>query len=59
MPYKELTPVSALTEGLKDAGVECVYNFPGFHSHEIAEQLGCIRSLSMSEWPIVRPLVLL
>ena len=48
MPYKELTPVSALAEGLKDAGVECVYNFPGFHSHEIAEQLGCTQ-ISINE----------
>jgi indolepyruvate ferredoxin oxidoreductase alpha subunit len=40
--------LEAVATGLRDGGVESVYNFPGFHSHEIAEFLG-VTQISLNE----------
>jgi indolepyruvate ferredoxin oxidoreductase alpha subunit len=40
--------IESIVIGLQDGGVKSVYNFPGFHSHEIAEGLG-MRQISLNE----------
>lgn len=32
--------IKALTSGFQDGGVECSFNYPGFHSHELHKSLG-------------------
>lgn len=40
--------IGSVVAGLQDGGVKSVYNFPGFHSHEIAEELGMLQ-ISLNE----------
>lgn len=40
--------IDAVIAGLKRGGVERVYNFPGYHSHEIAEGIG-MEHISLNE----------
>lgn len=41
-------PIDAITAGLKRGGATRAYNFPGFHSHEIAAGLG-MTQISLNE----------
>lgn len=40
--------IDAVVDGLRQGGAEQVFNFPGFHSHEIAEGLG-MQQISLNE----------
>ena len=43
-----MNAIDAVAAGLAQAGAESIYNFPGFHSHEIAEALG-MKQISLNE----------
>ncbi len=40
--FKSGSALEALAAGFRDAGVQFVTNYPGFHSNELTDRLGCV-----------------